>query len=157
VLRCEGARRWWRREKDRHRSRCGRRGGGRRSGANARPSGSPAAEPGDVDAAIDTAVWIRSAAFTPGVRNPAEITLVAGAGRGQRLDRRPAVAGGEPRLRQACRARSLLAAAASSLSSLRREVDRKRRISTLASIWSRKTALYMRYETFIPLKVTNKI
>jgi len=115
------------------------------------------AEPGEVDAAIDTALRIRSAAFTPGVRNPAEITLVAGAGRGRRLDRRPADACGDPRLRHACRALSLLAAAASSLSSLRREVDRNRRISTLASIWSRKTALYMMYETFIPLKVTNKI
>jgi hypothetical protein len=115
------------------------------------------AEPGEIDAAIDTALRIRSAAFTPGVRNPAEITLVAGAGRGRRLDRRPAVAGGEPRLRQACRARSLLAAAASSLSSFRREVDRNRRISTLASIWSRKTALYIRYVTVITLKITNKI
>ena len=28
------------------------------------------AEPGEVDAAIDTALRIRSAAFTPGVRNP---------------------------------------------------------------------------------------
>ena len=76
------------------------------------------------------------------------------------MGRRPVTrvpVGGEPRLRQACRARSLLAAAASSLSSLRREVDRNRRISTLASIWSRKMALYIRYVTFNPLKVTYEI
>ena len=102
------------------------------------PAGSPAQELGDVDAAIDTAVWIRSAACTPGIRKPAEITMVAGAGRGRRLDRQPAVAGWEPRLCQACSALSLLAAAASSLSSLRRDVDRNRLMATLASIWSRK-------------------
>jgi hypothetical protein len=108
------------------------------------PADSPATGPGDIDAATDTAVWIRSAAWTPGVRKPAEITLVAGAGRGRRLERRPAVAGGEPRLRQACSALSLLAAAASSLSSLRRDVDRNRLMVTLASIWSRKSVLSKR-------------
>ncbi len=41
MLRCEGTRRWWRREKGRYRSRYGRRGGGRRSGTKARPSGQP--------------------------------------------------------------------------------------------------------------------
>ncbi len=119
-------------------------GTGRAAAGGVAPMRGPATEPGDVDAATDTAVWIRSAAWTPGIRKPAEITLVAGAGRGRRLDRRPAAAGGEPRLRQACSALSFLAAAASSLSSLRRDVDRNRLMATLASIWSRKTVLSKR-------------
>ncbi len=123
-------------------------GTGRAAAGGAAPvrssAGSPAAEPGDVEAATDTAVWIRSAALTPGTRKPAEITLVAGAGQGRRLDRRPAAGGGDPRLRQACSTLSLLAAAASSLSSLRRDVDRNRLMATLASIWSRKTVLIKR-------------
>jgi hypothetical protein len=73
-------------------------------------------------AAADTAFISRSSALTPGSRKPAAIIFVAGSGLGWRLDRRELV-GGKPRLRQAFRARSLLADAASSLSSLRREVD----------------------------------
>jgi hypothetical protein len=88
--------------------------------------------------AADIAFLSRSSALTPGTRKLAANTFVAGGGLGREPDPRDLV-GGDPRLRQACRARSLLAAEASSLLSLRREVDRNRRISTLASIWSRKT------------------
>ncbi len=84
-------------------------------------------------------------------------TFVAGGGLGRRLGTRELV-GGEPRFHQAWRARSLPAATASSLSSLRQKVDRKRRISTLASIWSRKMALYMRYDFLMKIfLITNEI
>ncbi len=69
-------------------------------------------------AAADTAFKSRSSAFTPGRRKLAASTFVVVGGLGRRPVTRVPV-GGEPRLRQACRARSLLAAAASSLSSLR--------------------------------------
>ncbi len=69
-------------------------------------------------AAADTAFLSWSSALTPGSRKLAAKTFVAGGGFGWRLDMRELV-GGEPRFCQAWRARSLLAAAASSLSSLR--------------------------------------
>ena len=111
----------------------------------------------------DIAFLSTSSAVAPGRRKLAANTFVAGGGLGREKDPREPdpreTDGGDPRLRQACSARSLLAAAASSLSSLRREEDRKRLISTLASIWSRKKVLSNRYVfcNFLPSLTTNDI
>jgi hypothetical protein len=106
----------------------------------------------------DIAFLSTSSAVAPGRRKLAANTFVAGGGLGREKDPREPD-GGDPRLRQACSARSLLAAAASSLSSLRREEDRNRLISTLASIWSRKKVLSNRYVfcNFLPSLTTNDI
>jgi hypothetical protein len=103
--------------------------------------------------AADIAFLSRSSALTPGRRKLAANTFVAGGGLEREPDPRDPV-GGDPRFRQACRAQSLLAAAASSLSSLRREVDRNRLISTLASIWSRKIAFFNHQRYLLPTLCT---
>jgi hypothetical protein len=71
----------------------------------------------------DIAFLSTSSAVAPGRRKLAASTFVAGGGLGRETDPREPDSG-DPRLRQAWRARSLLAAAASSLSLLRREEDR---------------------------------
>jgi hypothetical protein len=123
--------------------------GARKVGTGREDAGEPAAA---VVAAVawavtaaDIAFLSTSSAVTPGWRKLAASTFVAGGGLWRVTDLREPDSR-DPRLRQACRARSLLAAAASSLSSLRREEDRNRLISTLASIWSRKKVLSNRYD-----------
>jgi hypothetical protein len=123
--------------------------GARKVGTGREAAGETAAAAGAAVAwavtAADIAFLSTSSAVTPGRRKLAASTFVAGGGLGRETDPREPDSG-DPRLRQACRARSLLAAAASSLSSLRREEDRNRLISTLASIWSRKKVLSNRYD-----------
>jgi hypothetical protein len=123
--------------------------GARKVGTGREHVGVPAAACAEAAAwavtTADIAFLSTSSAVAPGRRKLAASTFVAGGGLAREKDPREPdprePEGGDPRLRQACRARSLLAAAASSLSSLRREEDRKRLISTLASIWSRKKSV----------------
>ncbi len=136
--------------------------GARKVGTGGEAAGEPAAAAVAAapwaETAADIAFLSTSSALTPGRRKLAANTFVAGGGLERETDPREPV-GGDPRFRQACRARSLLAAAASSLSSLRREEDRNRLISTLASIWSRKMVLSNRYDflLFFPILITNDI
>jgi hypothetical protein len=136
--------------------------GARKVGTGREDAGEPAA------AAVAAVAWAVTAAdiaflttfsaVSPGRRKLAASTFVAGGGLGRETDPREPDSG-DPRLRQACRAWSLLAAAAPSLSSLRREEDRNRFISTLASIWSRKKVLSNRndFSIFLHFLTTNDI
>jgi hypothetical protein len=141
--------------------------GARKVGTGRESVGEPAAASAE---ALDWAVTMADIAFlstfsalSPGRRKLAASTFVAGGVLGREKDPREPdpreTDDGDPRLRQACSARSLLAAATSSLSSLRREEDRKRLISTLASIWSRKKVLSDRYVfvIFLPFLTINDI